>query len=293
MKVAVSIVVLVAAVNLVLAAPPPPGFGPPPSPPHKYRPSNGAPIPVKYPHPGHFGKNEYYSKYNPHQLPPGLRGPPPPFTKFPQSSQQQPSNKQPLPSNYKLGPQFQSKPYLIPSGPPKGLQASASSSVQSRPSPKITNVWSGPPKFGPEFPPAKFGSEQPSKFGSELPPKFGPEFPPKFGPEFPSKFGPEFPPAKFAPEFPIRGFPASPAAPASLPEKPKSSYIINSDDERGPIKTIPAPNLNPADKPANFEEQLYRAQHAPQQYVQPLDNSISDEKYQHQIHVNIAAQYLL
>jgi len=144
-----------------------------------------------------------------------------------------------------VGPQFQSKPHLLQNGAPQQGQINSGpeqrvQSVPSRPTPKITNVWTGPKLSG------------------------SPDFPPRF-PDASS---------------------LAPVTTAPFPEKHSGPYIINSDDERGPIKTIPAPNLNPADKPANFEEQLYRAQHQ-QSYVQPLDNSIAEEKPSYQVLISL------
>lgn len=272
MKIVVTVLVLVATTELVLGVP---GYGPPQPLPvsskfNKPHPNGGAPIPAKYPPPhfgGNFGKNEFYSKFNPHSLPPGVRGPlppqlPPHFGKYPpppppgkyqphqhqqhqQHHQQQQQQHQPHhPINFRpLGPQFQSKPHLLPNGvPPQGQIGGGGQErlqqAQSRPVPKITNVYGTAPKL---------------------------PGPPDFPPRFPAPVAPVQPPVPFQ-------------------ETPKGPYIINSDDERGPIKTIPAPNLNPADKPANFEEQLYRAQHQ-QSYVQPLDNSIIDERPSYQVTV--------
>lgn len=272
--VTVTVLTLVAAGQLVLGAPPP-GYGPPQPAPssHAYRPQNGggpSPIPAKYPAHhggGHFGnKNEFYSKYNPHSLPPGIRGPPP-FAKFPspppgkqqqqqqhhhhhQQQQQQklPHHSAALPNFRPLNPQHQSKPHLfLNGGATGGTQGHGGGHERiqhqspSRPSPKITNIWSGPKLSGP--------------------------------PDFPSRFPPVNPVTPTAPVIRV-----APVAPAQLSENPRpGSYIINSDDERGPIKTIPAPNLNPADRPANFDEQLFKIQHQ-QSYAQPLDNTITDDK---------------
>lgn len=278
MKVAATVLALVVAAELVLGVPG--GYGPPqPIPfPQKYRPPNGPAIPAKFPHHhpggGQFGKNEFHSKFNPHSLPPGVRGPPPPqFGKFPppppnkqqlqkfhhqqqqqqqyqpQQHQQQQQQQQSVnfPNFKPLGPQFQSKPHLIPNGngPSPGQYGGAGQEQrvheqrvppQQRPSPKITNVWTGPKLSGP--------------------PDFSPRFPPV--------------PVTIAPVAPI-------TQQVPFVEKARPSYIINSDDERGPIKTIPAPNLNPSDRPSNFDEQLFRNQHQ-QSYHQPLDNTITDDK---------------
>lgn len=293
MKVAVTILALVATAELVLGGP---GYGPPqplPSP-QKYRPPNGAPIPAKYPSfpGGPFGKNEFYSKYNPHSLPPGLRGPqqlPPSFGKYPppssgkhqqqqqhqlqntiqqqqqhyhhQQQQQQQQLQKPhhAPNFRPLGPQFQSKPHLqAQNGFP--VQDQRVQASQPRPSPKITNVWTGPRP-----------QQQPA----------GP-------PDFPSRFPSTVAVAATAAAASGHVGVATPAPYAEKVQQSRPSYIINSDDERGPIKTIPAPNLNPADRPADFEEQLYRAQHQQHQqhqqsYAQPLDNSITDDKQSYQV----------
>ncbi|XP_050425483.1 uncharacterized protein LOC126836270 [Adelges cooleyi] len=245
---AIALVLAAVTVNVTFGVQPPPNFGPPQ---HKYRPPpSGGPIPAKYPG-GPFGKNEFYSKFNPHSAPPGFRGPPPQpphFAKFPPplKSSYPPLSK--LPSfapNLRPGPQFQSKPYQFAEGPPR---------YPPRPSSKIVNNYVPKPQAPvPEF----------QRFPVALPSN----------------------PAALA------SIPA-PSPPAPLPEKPvrgSSSYIINSDGESGPIKTIPAPNLNPADRPADFEEQLYRAQrphvqhYQVPQYVQPLDNSITDDKQTYQV----------
>lgn len=264
MKVAITVLALVATAELVFGGHPGygphPAFGPPPdqhplgppktqSSPQMHRPQNGPPIPAKFPpHHGHFNnKNDFFSKYNPHFLPPGVRGPPPPqspYSKFPPplpgKQQQKPHhtpNFRPLPGSQQgpqqgpqLGPQHQSKPHLFLNGP---------QGQPPRPSPKITNIWSGPKLSGP--------------------------------PDFPSRFP--------APSAPVPSAAIAPHIPKAtpLPEKFRAPYIINSDDERGPIKTIPAPNLNPSDRPANFDEQLFKPQFQ-QQYGQPLDNSITDDK---------------
>ncbi|XP_022174245.1 mediator of RNA polymerase II transcription subunit 15-like [Myzus persicae] len=286
MKVVLTVLALVTTLELVLGVP---VYGPPQPLPisHKYRSPNGAPIPAKYPpHPsGHSGKNEFYSKFNPHSLPPGLRGPPPqlppPFAKYPhlpppgkhqqqyqqqnqhqhqqqhqqqqqqhhQHQQQQQHQQQPHhPSNSlrPVGPQFQSKPHLLQNGAPH--HSSQQNQVNNGPEQRVQLV--------PSRPTSKITNvwTGPKLSGS-----------------------PDFPP-----HFPAASNPIAQATAAPFLEKPRGPYIINSDDERGPIKTIPAPNLNPADKPANFEEQLYRAQHQ-QSYAQPLDNSITDEKLSYQV----------
>ncbi|CAI6360156.1 unnamed protein product [Macrosiphum euphorbiae] len=286
MKVALTVLALVTTLELVLGVP---VYGPPqPLPiPHKYRSPNGAPIPAKYPpHPsGHSGKNEFYTKFNPHSLPPGLRGPapqpPPPFAKYPhlpppgkhqqqyqqqnphqhqqqqqqqhhhhqQQQQQQQHLQQPhhSPNSVRpVGPQFQSKPHLLQNGAPH--HSSQQGQVNSGPEQRVQLV---PARPTPKITNVWTG---PQLSGS-------PDFPPRF---------------------PDATNSLASVTKAPFLEKPSGSYIINSDDERGPIKTIPAPNLNPADKPANFEEQLYRAQHQ-QSYVQPLDNSITDEKPSYQV----------
>ncbi|XP_025407716.1 mediator of RNA polymerase II transcription subunit 15-like [Sipha flava] len=283
MKVAVTVLAFVATVDLVLGGP---GYGPPqplPSP-QKYRPPNGAPIPAKYPPfpGGPFGKNEFYSKYNPHSLPPGLRGPqpqlPPPFGKYPPPSKQQhhqhqlqiqhphpqqqqqqqqlqqqkynqPQQQQKphhAPNFRPLGPQFQSKPHLAQNS----FAVQEHGNQDQRPTAKITNGWTGPRPQQPAGPP---------------------DFPPRF------------PATVAAAAAAASSAHVAVATPTPYAEKvARPSYIINSDDERGPIKTIPAPNLNPADRPADFEEQLYRAQHQ-QSYAQPLDNSITDDKQLYQV----------
>lgn len=286
MKVAAfAVLVIAATAELVQGGP---GYGPPkPLPvPYAYnrQPSGPPPPASKYPPPpapqfggGHFGgKNEFHGKYNPQGVslqrgPP----PPPPFAKYPpppppsvkhqyhhqpqshpqqqqqqqqhfyQQQQQQQQSHHPV--TFKpLPPQFQSKPQLFGNGnagPEQRVQ-----NVQPRPSPKITNVWNGPKPSGP------------------------PEFP-RFSVAAPVTAGPA------GPAGPV----AAASAPAPFQERPRGPYIINSDDERGPIKTIPAPNLNPSDRPADFEEQLYRAQR-PAAYVQPVvDNSITDDKQTYQV----------
>jgi hypothetical protein len=289
MKVALTILALVATTELVLGVP---VYGPPqPLPiPHKYRSPNGAPIPAKYPQypphlSSHSGKNEFYSKFNPHSLPPGLRGPapqlPPPFAKYPnlpppgkhqqqqqqhqQHQQHQPQQHQlhhhpqqqqhqhqqqphhPSANNRPLGPQFQSKPHLLQNSAPHHSPPQQGQ-VNNAPEQRVQLASSRPtPKITNVW-------TGPKLSGS-------PDFPPRF---------------------PVAATPVAPVTTVPFLEKPRGPYIINSDDERGPIKTIPAPNLNPADKPANFEEQLYRAQHQ-QSYVQPLDNSITDEKLSYQV----------
>lgn len=296
-----------------------PGYGPsygPPKPlppPFAYnKPPHGAA--AKYPPPppppgGQFNKNEMYSKYNPHGV--GLqRGPPPPaFAKYPPSSapppgklqyhqqqhhqQQQPQQPHQYQQQYQqqqqqqqyqqqqqqqqqlrggpnfrpLGPQFQSKPQLfvngggVPHQRPIGIEQRVQN-VQQRPSPKITNIWSGPKLSGPpDF--QRINVVAPTPVGTPLPPAA---------------------PVALATSAAAATAPvtlvATPIVP--VPEKHhRPPYVINSDDERGPIKTIPAPNLNPADRPVNFEEQLYRArQHQQQSYVQPVDNSIADDNRQ-------------
>lgn len=284
MKIAVTVFAFVATAQLVLGAPPS-GYGQP-QPQHPYRTQNGgggSPIPAKYPaHHGpggggqHFGnKNDFYSKYNPHSLPPGVRGPPP-FAKFPSPSpgkhhhhhhhqqqqqqqqqaqqaqqklyQQKPQHSAP-PSFRPLGPQHQSKPHVFLNGAaPQGHAGVGHERIQhqsqSRPVPKITNIWSGP------------------KMSAA----------PDFSSRFPAVTNAA---ASFVHAAPVVH--AAPAAPSPPPEHPRAPYIINSDDERGPIKTIPAPNLNPADRPAGFDEQLFKIQHQ-QSYAQQLDNSITDDK---------------
>lgn len=300
MKLAISVLVLVAIVEVVLSAP---GYGPPqplPSP-HNYRPPNGAPIPAKYPpFPGaQLGKNEFYSKYNPHSLPPGVRGPPPqsspPFGKFPLSSsgkpqpqylqqkqlqqqqlhyhhqqqqqqqqQQQLQQKQQLQKqlshhqlNHRpLGPQLQSKPHLITNGALS--QGQIGNNQEYR-------VHQGQPR-----PSSKITNVWP---GSKL------SSPPDIPSRFPTAVGTA---------------PVTVAAPAPFPvDKPsRSSYIINSDDERGPIKTIPAPNLNPSNKPANFDDYVFKIQPNQHSY-NPLDNSITDEKLSYQVTNTFVINYNL
>lgn len=266
MKVAITILAFVVTAELVLGAHPSfgshHGYGPPqPQPsPHMHRPQNGPPIPANFPpHHGHINnKNDFFSKYNPHFLPPGVRGPPPQQASFPKffpppgKAQQKPHhtpNIRPQPGSQhgphhgpqqgpqhglqgpQLGPQYQSKPHLF-------LNGNQPHGQSSRPTPKITNIWTGPKLSGP------------------------PDFP-----RIPTTSA-STPSAIIAPHSPPT---------TTLPEKFRPQYIINSDDERGPIKTIPAPNLNPSDRPANFDEQLYKVPF-PQQYAQPLDNSIIDDK---------------
>ncbi|XP_025206034.1 mediator of RNA polymerase II transcription subunit 15-like [Melanaphis sacchari] len=285
MKVALVILTLVTTMELVLGVP---IYGPPqPLPiPHKYRSPNGAPFPAKYPPHlnGQPGKNEFYSKFNPHSLPPGLRGPapqqPPPFAKYPnqpspgkhqqqyqqqnqqqhqpqqhqlhyhsQQQQQQKHQQQPhhpQVNNRPLGPQFQSKPHLLQNSAPH--HPSQQGQVNNNPEQRVQLVSSRPtPKITNVWTGPKVSES----------------------PELPTRFS-------------AAATHIAPVTTVPFLEKPRGPYIINSDDERGPIKTIPAPNLNPADKPANFEEQLYRAQHQ-QSYVQPLDNSITDEKLSYQV----------
>lgn len=293
MKVSLTILALVTTMELVLGVP---VYGPPqPLPiPQKYRSPNGAPIPAKYPPhlSSHSGKNEFYSKFNPHSLPPGLRGPapqlPPPFAKYPnlpppgkyqqqyqqqnqyqqqhqlqhqpqqhqvhhhpqQQQQQQQQHQQqphhPPASSRPIGPQFQSKPHLLQNSAPHH-----------------------PPQQGQ----VNNGADQRVQLAASRPtPKItnvwtGPKL--SGSPDFPTRF-------------PTAATNVAPVTAVPFLEKPRGPYIINSDDERGPIKTIPAPNLNPADKPANFDEQLYRAQNQ-QSYVQPLDNTITDEKLSYQV----------
>lgn len=296
-----------------------PGYGPnygppkplPPPPPFAYnKPPHGAA--AKYPPPppvlgGQFNKNEMYSKYNPHGV--GLqRGPPPPtFAKYPpppsgkfqyhqqqhhqpqqqqpqqQQQQQQYQQQQQQPHHYQqqqqqqqhrggpnfrpLGPQFQSKPQLfgvngggVPHQRPIGIEQRVQN-VQQRPSTKITNIWSGPKLSGPpDF--QRINVVAPTPVGTPLPPAV------------PVALATSAAAAAVAPVTLV----ATPIVPEKHHRPP---YVINSDDERGPIKTIPAPNLNPSDRPANFEEQLYRArQHQQQSYVQPVDNSIADDNKQ-------------
>lgn len=295
-----------------------PSYGPPkPLPPPSFaynKPPHGAA--AKYPPPppvpgGQFNKNEMYSKYNPHGV--GLqRGPPPPaFVKYPPPSappsgklqyhQQQQHHQQQQPHQYQqqqqqqqphqyqqqqqqqqqlrggpnfrpLGPQFQSKPQLfvngggVPHQRPIGIEQRVQN-VQQRPSPKITNIWSGPKLSGPpDF--QRINVVVPTPVGTPLPPAA------------PVALA-AAPAAAAAAAAPVTVV-ATPIVPAPVPEKHhRPPYVINSDDERGPIKTIPAPNLNPADRPVNFQEQLYRArQHQQQSYVQPVDNSIADDNKQ-------------
>lgn len=300
MKVAITVLALVATAELVLGEP---GYGPSygspkPSPPqYGYnRPPNGPHNQAKYSPPpsgGYFNKNEVHSKYNPHGVgfQRGQPAQPHAFSRHPppqpsgklqyqqqsqqhhhHRSQQQPNQQPPHhggPNFRPLGPQFQSKPPLPFSNgaPPHGPAAvgleQRIQTAQQRPSPKITNIWSGPKLSGPpDFP----------RFTAPAPVTAAPAIAPVTQASFP---------------VPVRVPAPAPApvhAPVHVPflEKPRPSYIINSDDERGPIKTIPAPNLNPADKPANFEEQLYRAQR-PSPYVQPLDNTITDDKQSYQV----------
>lgn len=283
MKVAIAVLAIVATAELALGEP---GYGPsygspkPLPPPYGYnRPPNGAPAkypPAAVPSAGYFNKNDAHSKYNPHGI--GLqRGQPsqsPNFSRYPpappsagklqyqqqQQSQQnhhhhhqQPAQRHGAPNFRPLGPQFQSKPHqFVANGAPSQGSAGLEQRIQTaqqRPSPKITNIWPGPKLSGPpDFP----------RFTAPAPVAAAPAVAPVTQASFP---------------VPVR---------VPFPEKPRPSYIINSDDERGPIKTIPAPNLNPADKPANFEAQLYRAQH-PSPYVQPLDNTITDDKQSYQV----------
>ncbi|XP_050534795.1 probable serine/threonine-protein kinase yakA [Daktulosphaira vitifoliae] len=254
------ILVLVVTINLTLSVQPPLSYGPPSS--YKYRPSTGgSPIPAKYPG-GPFGKNEFYSKFNPHSLPPGFRPGPPSqshFSKYPpppNKSLYPALNKLPsFPPNFRLGPQFQSKPlYQAPEGPQR---------YPPRPSTKIVNNYGPKPtssilEFQQRFPVALTASSSSVNAAS----------------------APYSVPAIHSASA-VHSAPA-PLPPASISERPhRGSYIINSDSENGPIKTIPAPNLNPADKPADFEEQLYKAQHPQKvQYLQPLDNSIIDDNKQ-------------